>query len=278
MTLVVLFTLLSAANADDNWKNWYAITWRDTSANIVRYTNQMGYDYIGVRDFDFNKYKNNPDCRGKKFYVVNPHMASTLYDNLPGRNSLGTTAGAGSVIDTSLNYTQEQIDWYNQRMVWKSKEPFPNNLATGWFPNKNNPVRFHPMWDVQQQAVIDELIEGIIKHIRKYESQSLPFTFAGYIVDVPRISGDFFYFNGSQQSMTKLSHWTGTDSGLIHDTITHKYSTYTEGWAAFYKQLNTRLRHELPGAKWIIEPALLYSASAPDEWYIVLKTETIKTN
>ena len=65
MTLVVLFTLLSAANADDNWKNWYAITWRDTSANIVRYTNQMGYDYIGVRDFDFNKYKNNPDCRGK---------------------------------------------------------------------------------------------------------------------------------------------------------------------------------------------------------------------
>ncbi|MDN3515122.1 MAG: hypothetical protein NG747_12080 [Candidatus Brocadia sp.] len=276
MTLVVLFTLLSAANADDNWKNWYAITWRDTSANIVRYTNQMGYDYIGVRDFDFNKYKNNPDCSGKKFYVVNPHMVSTLYDNLPGRNSLGTTAGAGSVIDTSLNYTQEQIDWYNQRMVWKSKEPFPNNLATGWFPNKNNPIRFHSMWDVQQQAVIDELIEGIIKHIRKYESQSLPFTFAGYIVDVPRISGDFFYFNGSQQFMTKLSHWTGTDSGFIHDTITHKYSTYTEGWAAFYKQLNARLRQEFPGAKWIIEPALLYSASAPDEWIYSVKNRDDK--
>ncbi|NUO09234.1 MAG: hypothetical protein HUU08_11230 [Candidatus Brocadia sp.] len=266
---------VSIAKADDNWKNWYAVTWRDTSANIVKYTKQMGYDYVGVRDWDFSQYKNNPDCSGMKYFVVNPHMLSTMYDNLPSRNSLGTTVGGGLVINTSLSYTQAQIDWYNQRMVWKSNDPFPNNLASGYFPD-NNSIRFNSMWDVQQQAVIDEMIESIIKHIRKYESQSLPFTFAGYILDVPRISGDFFYFNGSQQFMTNLSHWTGTDSGLIHGTITHEYSTYTDGWAAFYKQLNTRLRQEFPGAKWIIEPTLIYSDSSPDDWVYSVRNRADK--
>lgn len=265
----------STGRADDNWKNWHAVTWRDASAEIVQYARQMGYDHIGVRDLDFNFYKNNPDCRGLKFFIVNPHMLSTMYDDLPGRSALGPSIAMGRVINTSLQYTPEQIKWYNQRHVWKSRDPFPRNLASGYFPESNS-TRFHSMWDVQQQAVIDELIRSIVRHVRKYESPT--FTFAGYMIDVPKLAGDFFYLNGDRQMPATLAHWTGADTGLLHDAITHEYPTHTDGMAAFYKQLNARLRQEFPGAKWVLEPAQLYSPSAPDEWLYGIRNRADKAD
>ncbi|NUO09642.1 MAG: hypothetical protein HUU08_13355, partial [Candidatus Brocadia sp.] len=267
---------VSIAIADDSWKNWYGIVWRDTDTNTVKYAKQMGYDYVGVKDWNWDYYKNNPDVAGMRFYITDPHLRSDCFADLPNRSSLGNYVAGGAAIDTSIKYTQAQKDWYNRRMVWKSNDPFPNNFAQGYHPTGTT-SKFYIVWDVQQQAVIDELIDKIITHIRKYENKSLPFTFAGYILDTPKLSGEFYYIGSdNKERMTDLSYWAGMDSGLVHGTITHEYSTYTEGMAAYYKQLNARLRQEFPGAKWIIEPALLYSDSAPNEWIYSVKNRPDK--
>lgn len=94
------------------------------------------------------------------------------------------------------------------------------------------------------------------------------------MIDVPRLSGAFHYWDSSKNNnnaFVTLSYWTGTDSGLMHNGITHEYTTYTEGRAAFYKQLRNRIRQEFPGAKWIVEPFHLYSTTAPDEYIWQIK-------
>lgn len=262
--------------ADSSWKNWYGIAWQDTPSNTIKYAKQMGYDYIAAQSSTVNIYKNSADAAGLKFFIIDPHSNPDAYIDLPNRSALGTRVEGGKVIDISITYTQEQIDWYNRHMVWKSYDSFPNNFAPGFFtgdPKK----RITVLWDVQQQAVIDELIENIMQIFKKSENLELPFTFAGYGMDVPLLSGDFWYINSSGAgNRTTLAHWTGSDSGLIHDGITHEYLTYSDGMAEFYKQLNTRMRQYYPDAKWIIEPTRIYDDSVTDEWVNSIKNRTDK--
>ncbi|MEK7233676.1 MAG: hypothetical protein AAB268_07665, partial [Elusimicrobiota bacterium] len=264
----------STVSADDSWKNYYAI-WSDTQENGVRYCKQMGYDYINALDWKWDSYKNNLDVAGMKFYIVNPQLRSDAYRSIPDYNSIPATFAAGADVNTTHAYTQFQKDWYNQRMVWKSNDSFPNNLASGWFAGAS--TQFSTMWDFQQQAVIDEVIDIILNtHIPRYENSGLPFTFAGYQWDVPLLTGDFFYWNSGMKRAT-LAYWTGIDSGLIHSGITHEYSTYSEGLAAFYKQLMARTRQKYPDAKWIIDPALIYDETySYDEWVARVKSRSDK--
>ena len=51
-----------------------------------------------------------------------------------------------------------------------------------------------------------------------------------------------------------LAHWTGGDSGLTHPAITHEYPTFSDGRAAFYKQLKREIKKIWPDAKFIVEP------------------------
>ena len=255
-----VFLLQENMYAQSDWKNWYGIAWRDTPANTIKYAKQMGYDYIAAKTSSVDTYRKSPDAAGLRFIIVDPHFNGDVYADLPNRASLGTSTESGRVIDTAITYTDEQKNWYNQRMVWKSTDPFPNNFAPGYFPDNNN-KRFSVMWDVQQQAVIDELIGKIMQLFKRSENPGLPFTFAGYGVDVPMLAGDFRYWNGTSSYRTTLAHWTGTDSGLVHDTITHEFPTYSDGMAGFYKQLNIRMRQDYPDAKWVIEPARIYDSS-----------------
>src|SRR5574337_1225790 len=240
-------------HADESWKNWYGIVWRGSSNDDIKYAKQMGYDYITINlngGLNISAYKNNPDVAGLKFYFSYPH----LY----------VFQGHSTTLDTTMNYTQPDIDWYNSRMVWKSYDPFPNNLASNWW---DSGTTFRPMWDFQQQAVIDEVVENEIALFKSIEDQNLQFTFAGYIIDVVRLSGAFWRWENNSNQMTDLSYWTGSDSGLIHGTIMQEYATYTDGMAAYYKKLNTRMRQEFPGAKWILEPWKIYSPVVDtDEW------------
>ncbi|MCE7912295.1 MAG: hypothetical protein DYG84_11265 [Candidatus Brocadia sp. AMX3] len=245
----------SAQSSDNGWKNFYGISWRGTPADNIRYAKQMGYDYIAINsNVSTSNYRGNPNAAGLKFYIIDPHWYSSVL------------SGHSRTIDTTRSYTAAEKAWYEQHMVWKSYEPFPNNLATGWF--FGNPSIISIMWDFQQQAVIDEVVEKAITLFRSYEDTNLPFTFAGLADDVGIFTGPFFYWDNDNIQVT-LAHWTGVDSGLVHSNITHEYATYTEGMAAYYKQLTARMRQEFPDAKWIMEPARLYdNRNTIYNWYI----------
>ncbi|MFO0792852.1 MAG: LamG-like jellyroll fold domain-containing protein, partial [Candidatus Brocadiaceae bacterium] len=269
---------LSDIYAQSDWRNWYGIVWRDTPENTIEYARQMGYDYIAARSYYVSTYKNNPDCAGLKYYIIDPHWDPYVYTDLPDVSSLGTDVQRGKLVDATKSYTQDQKNWYNKRMVWKSNDPFPYNLAPSVFPELN-PDRFTVVWDLQQQAVINELVDKIIRLFKSYENPNLPFTFMGYGLDVPRLNNEFRYLTSTGAVRTTLVHWTKTDSGLLHDNITHEYSSFTEGMYAFYKQLNNRMRQEFPNAKWIIEPARIYDGTGSvsgDEWVYSIKNRADK--
>ncbi|MFN3533426.1 MAG: Ig-like domain-containing protein [Candidatus Brocadia sp.] len=258
---------IPSTSADESWKNFYGICWNGDPNDHITYAKQMGYDYIALTygQWDKNQYANNPNRDGLKFYLVDPHV---LQDMVPIIGKL--------YIDTTRSYTQEQRDFFERNMVWKSMEPFPRNIETGWHFSATD---FRPNWDFQQQRVIDYVIEQFITIAKSYEDQSIGFTCAGYMVDVPKLSGEFAYYDltkNNRNTFVTLSYWTGVDSGLLHDGITHEYATYTEGRAAFFKQLNARMRQEFPDTKWILEPYHLYSETATDEWIYQIKDRADK--
>lgn len=264
---------LTIAEDWSSWKNFYGITWVDTPANHAKYAKQMGYDSIAIKNQWSSKYvstyRNNSDLSGLKFYLINPHT----YYHVMSNHSL--------TINTTSTYSQADQDFYNQNMVWKSNDPFPNNLATGWFGSSTS---FQVAWDFQQQSVIDSVVENIITYAKSLEDQTTGFTFGGYMIDTPILCGNFFTWDSTQNKSvrTNLTGWTGADSGLVHDTITHEYSTYSDGVAAFYKTLNTRMRQEFgTGTKWILEPWKIYignNNSTTDEWVYQIKDRSDYTD
>ncbi|OOP55538.1 MAG: hypothetical protein AYP45_14255 [Candidatus Brocadia carolinensis] len=259
----------STASADDSWKNFYGIAWRGTPADNIKYAKQMGHDYILIQKYyNKNNYIGNQNCAGLKFYVDDPQYWAI------------EAFGCPAVIDTNKTYTQAQIDFYNQNLAWKSNEPFPNNIATGWFykDSSGNPTKFNAMLDFQQQAVINRIIEKIISIFHSYEDSKMPFTFGGYAIDVSKLNGDFNRWDSqaSENVQVGLSYWTGANSSIRHDSITHEYDTYDKGMAEFYKQLNIRMRREFPNAKWIICPWHIYYERHDDEWVNQIKNRADK--
>ncbi|MBF8264796.1 MAG: hypothetical protein HW384_660 [Dehalococcoidia bacterium] len=240
-------------SADDNWKNIYGISWTGTAEEAIKYSKQMGYDYIALKSGQINKtkYANNTDKAGLKFYIMNPKELQDMNPVVGAQ--LIDIANAGA-------YTTTVKDYYNKYFAWKSMDAFPYNLAPSWY--HNNATQFRPGWDIQQQVVIDYLVTQITAMIRGYEDKTVGFTFAGCMYDMPTLSGSFVKWNAdsSSNNFVNLSYWTGSNSSLVHDSITHEYSTYTEANVAFYKQLNTTLKKEWPDAKWVIEPYFLYAS------------------
>ncbi|MDR4507113.1 MAG: LamG domain-containing protein [Candidatus Brocadiaceae bacterium] len=244
--------LLLAQSTDDSWKNFFAVKLDDSEKTHAKYAKQMGYSSIIIRDRTnvASLYRNNPDLVGLKFFLGGPEYYRDVM------------SGYDRTIDTTKKYSQQEQNFYNDNMVWKSKDPFPRNLATGYFTSK---TEFQVRWDFQQQRVIDELVENIIQFAKSIEDKSANFMFGGYMFDVPRLVGGFTYWepqNRSNNQICSLSYWTGKDSGLAHGNITHEYATYSEGHAAFYKKLNTRMRKEFPDVKWVVHPWKIH-----DDWY-----------
>lgn len=237
---------------NDSWKNHYAISWRDTPSNSCKYAKQMGYEYVALRIYyTATQYRSFSECSGLKFYMADPqHWAL---------NSLGFSPE----IDTTKTYSQAERDWYNQNMSWKSTDPFPQNLATGWWQDS---ATFAVVWDLQQQAVIDVLIERELALFRSYRDAGI--AIAGYFMDIAKLTGDFDYWDGTKNIPTDMTHWLGRDSTLLHSGITHEYATYSDGMAAYYKQLKSRVVQEFSDAKWIIEPWVLQYVTSPTSIYV----------
>ncbi|GAN31511.1 hypothetical protein [Candidatus Brocadia sinica] len=233
---------VSMVSADDGWKNFYGIAWTGTSSEHAKYAKQMGYDSIAIQTN--TTYKGKQDYANLKFYFID--LKNWAFDLF----------GYERFIDTTKTYSQAEKDFYKQHMVWKSYDTFPYNLASGWFQGTS--TKFSAMWDFQQQAVIDMVVEKIMTMFHDYEDASLPFTFAGYMEDEPSLNGIFYRWVKNRNSVTSLSYWTGIESGLKHDAIVHKYATYQEGKAAFFKKLRERMLQDFPDAKWIGEPYSMY--------------------
>src|SRR3990170_5124335 len=250
--IFLLFTqayfINEGAYADEGgYKNFYGIAWHDKPAEDMKYAKQMGYEYIAINPSSTPKeYHKNPDCAGLKFYLTDPCFYPQVL------------SGYNRDIDTKWPISDEAKDFYNQRMVWKSNDLFPDNLATGNHSTGAS-TQFSVMWDFQQQAVIDEVVEKIINLAKSYEDTSLPFTFGGYIINEPKLAGEFYRLDEKGDNVpVGLSYWTGADSGLVHGAITHEYATYSEGRAAFYKQLFKRTREEWPYMKVMMAPYDIY--------------------
>lgn len=256
---------------NESWKNWYGIAWNGLLSSHAKYAKQMGYEYIALRGYFPSDYQNNPEFAGFKFYDLGPHYRAIRAFNVeiqPGNNT--------QYIDTKKTYSQAQIDFYNQNMVWKSLLAFPNNMATG---SCSSATVCTAMLDFQQQAVIDKVVEKIIVLFHQYEDIDLPFTLAGYMFDETEITGSFWKWDSSlnKEVSVNLYEWTGTDSGFLHSGITHEYLTYADGWAAFLKKLLKRTKEEFPNARWIEEPYRLYRASAyTDEIIFSIKNRADK--
>ena len=237
----------------------------------MAYAKQMGYDYIVVRQRQYTNVGKYAAIKGQlsglKFYLSNPHY---YYES----GSHGDHYHLRE-INASTSYTQEQKDWYTKNKVCKNSESFADNLAKGWFSSS---TQFISVWDFQQQAVIDAVINGIISAIKKYQDAIPNFNFSGYVIDAPRLTGDFkIWENGSNKSV-KLSDLTGGTSSCANVNHIHDYSSFEEGMAAFYKNLNSRLKTEFPNnsLKWIIEPYHLYSTGSIDSWIDKIKDRADK--
>ena len=239
------------AKADDSWKNFYAVCWVDNPTNHIKYAKQMGYDYIGINNLaTVATYNAIANRTGLGFYLVDPQY-----------NKVYTFEGYDPLMNLTpgFSYTAAQKNFYETNMCWKSNEAFPLNMATGWFDSANRP---HFMWDFQQQSVINRVVANIIAAGDGFDSNdntpAVAFTFAGVAFDVPRLYGDFHIWAGGLNSFQNMSNWTGTQSSLLHGTVTHQYPTYQDGLAAFFKTLKGSMTAEFADSKWIIEPAKLY--------------------
>lgn len=226
--------------AQTDYRNFYGIVWRGTDLDNLRFAKQMGYGHVA----NHGKMRTLPEAQGLKFYMINPEV---------------TAAPVNPRIDTTKSYSAQDRALYEQILTWKDDSAqFPNNIASGWwFDNKS----FLIVYDFQQQAVIDSLVELIIDDAKSLENPEIDYTFAGIMWDVQDLKGDFW--TGRSEAggeFVDLTYWTGNDS-CASSSHQHDYANYSDGKAAFYKRLYKRTREEFEDPKFVGEPFLVY-----DRW------------
>lgn len=227
------WTTPNTSNAPD-YRNFFGISWRGNVHENLTYARQMKYDYV----FYMSGMEKDTLSNGLHFYLESPEYSTY-----------------SSYIDVNTTYKPTQVSfWENNCVLKNNTDPFPNNIATGWFDSSTN---FRPILDFQQQKVIIFCIDSITKIIKKVESVNPKFHFGGLAWDVPNPGGDFWSAPSGQQ--VTLSYWTGGDFGATNASVTHDFSTYTDGHLAFYKQLFSTLRQSWPGARFIMEPWNIYN-------------------
>ena len=140
--------------SDQGYRNYYGMVGDTKPAGDIKYARQMGYGYIAVNpSVSPKEYHRNTGCTGLKFYLVNPHFYPQVL------------SGYERDIDITRPVSETAKEFYNQHMVWKSNDPFPQNLATGYH-HAGDAEKISVVWDFQQQAVIDEVVEQIIRLIK----------------------------------------------------------------------------------------------------------------
>jgi hypothetical protein len=141
---------------------------------------------------------------------------------------------------------------------------FPNNLAQlqSWDAKAT-------VWeacpDYQQQRVIDESIDNLIRYIKEQaEVPDKGYLFKGFIIDVIEI-WDEFDWNSNRSLPGEPNEQR---HAIAHDGITHDYETLREGWLQFLAQLRDRCEREFPDREtvFLFEPTPIY-----DKWVAKLK-------
>ncbi len=251
----------------NKWMNYYGVAWTGTPADNVKYAKQMGYDYICITGNSNNiqGYKDAATDNGYTsenplmFYFINPEQASYIYSTSPSVPTISQITWSPNLIDIDHTYTAPQIAWYEARAVWKDNtKTWPDNLATGFWANKVNGTfrRFAIQWDYQQASVRAELKSKIEQLIILHETTN--FKFAGIMWDLPGFEGDFHSQTNANNLITDQTA-NGSNSGYLHGTITHDYSTFQDGMAQYYKELFSYLRGLYPRCKWITDPSYPYA-------------------
>ena len=274
LLLIVIFCLLGNCGAQ-SWKNQF-VTFKDTGTANVRIANSLGYDYIHALNWFSSYYKNNPDCDGMGFYMINPEYAGHIFDSIPGWASLPAGSNDGEYIVTTYSYSQAQKDWYEERMVnvGTSGQSFPNDLAVLWFDGTSTERGVE--WCFQQQSVITSVINRILSHVDTFVATGT-FDFAGFTWDVPDLTSSFFNWLPGN-SRTNLTSLTGTNS-CFSGTHVHDYPDYSDGKAEFFKQLLTaaRAKYGTDSIHWMLDPARIYDAGySYDEWVARVKLRADK--
>ena len=265
ITILILLLLVTPAYAgsSDSWKNWFCTDWKEGATETVRYAKQIGYEYVSISHIvsiaNINWYKNNADCAGLYFYVLDPH-------NLEGISPAPIPSISGNLI-RYFSYTQGTYDAYPQarKTFYESfaalrgtSTGFPTDIAPGY---PSGPINSF-VWDLQDQQIINHVKNGILSTVALYESSpgdaGHPFKFAGISFDTSGSSE----FQGSQP----ISTWTGTDSTSLYGTRTRNFSTYFLGRVAFFDQLNDDMKAQFPNSKYIQNPSLIYHASFLEEF------------
>jgi len=221
----------------NDYRNFFGIAWRGEANDNLKFAKQMGYDYISLR----GDMKNNNNATDMKFYIESPE-----YRVYPVKRML----------DTENTYSSTEIKLYETYFAWKKYTSFPDNIATGYWDTR--PTKFSVEPDFQQQTVIDYFVERIITYAKSEQNTGISFTLGGFTWDVPDLTGDFMTTEGTKMRVT-LAYWTGIDSSVLHPGITHEYSTYSDGRAAYYKRLRQRTTEEFGDAKFIMEPSNIYN-------------------
>ncbi len=236
-----------------DFRNFYGICWNGDPHDNLVFAKQMGYDYV----FYQKGMENDPLAKDLKFYIESPQ-----YSVYP----------VPRILDAAKSFTDKEKGLYEKYFAKKNNQPFPNNMATGWFTGPNS---FSVEPDFQQQEVIDSMVNRIIRYARSLERKENNFLCAGFAWDVPQLPGDFWDApqrkggqSGGGRQIT-LSFWNGKDTGYQPDGMKFDYKTYSDGHAAFYKELYKISREAFPGSKTMMEPWIVW-----DSWFAQIKDRT----
>ncbi len=256
--ILILSTYISCKNQEEppvpfvptgsdlpEYRNNFGVSWNGVAnlSDNLAYAKQMGYGYV----FYMNGMESDPLSDNLYFFIESPQYNSY-----------------SRYINTTLTYNSTKTDFYNNYCTLKSNDPFPTNLATGWFADANN---FSAELDFQQKKVIDWAVADILAKVKAIESVNPKFHFGGYSWDVPDLQGAFYNKNKADGGLpTTLKFWTGGDYGVIYGNNVHDYSTYSDGTAEFYKALFVATKLKYPFFKTIYEPYSLY-----DQWISKVK-------
>jgi hypothetical protein len=248
-TPVAYIIQLSADNATlasdyDNIarKNIFGIAWRGDAADNLKYAKHMGYHTVTYRP----GMQNLDDAAGIHFNIEKPE--NLMYNNL----------GVYLSIEYTKNYTTAQINTYqNYYCLKNTTQPFPHNIANGWFVFNTNgsPRNFATVPDWQQKRVLDLALDLTVARAKQLERPEKGFLFGGLSWDEADLVGDFqsdsAAFKNGQNIPVGLAFWTGGDSSRLQPGTTHEFSAHSDGKAAFYKELKTRFKQEFPGRQMI---------------------------
>ena len=239
-----------AALPPKDYRDFYGATWRGDVESNLRFTRQMGYDFVMYQ----RGMETNALASDLGFYLESPQMA--VY---PVPRS----------INLDKRYSPKDQELYETYFAKKGNQPFPTNMATGWFSSAKV---FSVEPDYQNQVVNEYLISRIIQYAKRLERKDRNFLFAGCAWDVPNLTGDFWDKmqapggKGGGGRQVTLAHWTGSDSAYKAAGTTFQYATHSDGHAAFYRHLFTQTRAQFPEAKFIMEPYRIW-----EDWLAKVK-------